>query len=361
MKRSISVSLVVMCVFYTYGCADSPETEPGDVYQREGLTERGLGGMNLLGWFVPESWLNSLFYQHPARDILSLYEQGLVENIEQHLDTFVVEQDLRGLATEGFQLVRVSLGYWDIVGETHAAPHLDRIAQLLDWAAAARLQVLLDLHAVPGSQNGYEHSGRVGPIRWYEPENLRRTLEALAILAQHFGQHPALWGIQPVNEPNVVDVQILMDFYQRAYATLRAFSDCWITFSDGYVQLHQDSIWFDFFKLRASRWRKVALDVHLYLAFYPHMDEEQMMHLTAEWSDVIDRYQQVVPVVIGEWSGGLPLDSRDKHTLTKKFIRRQQEIFAKTLAHFYATYKGDYDVGIWDYSRHKNLIQPAVL
>ncbi len=35
------------------------------------------------------------------------------------------------------------------------------------WANEIGLKILLDLHGAPGSQNGFDNSGRRGDILWY--------------------------------------------------------------------------------------------------------------------------------------------------------------------------------------------------
>ena len=38
------------------------------------------------------------------------------------------------------------------------------IRPLVKWAEELELKVILDLHGAPGSQNGFDNSGRMGPI-----------------------------------------------------------------------------------------------------------------------------------------------------------------------------------------------------
>jgi glucan 1,3-beta-glucosidase len=44
--------------------------------------------------------------------------------------------------------------------------------------------VLLDLHGVPGSQNGFDHSGRQGKLGWHTSKNnIDHSLRIIADLA----------------------------------------------------------------------------------------------------------------------------------------------------------------------------------
>ena len=65
----------------------------------------------------------------------------------------------------------------------------------MDWAHAYGLEVLLDMHGVIGSQNGRDHSGRVGPREFYRISQHREdSLEALAQLATRYAAAPGPVG-----------------------------------------------------------------------------------------------------------------------------------------------------------------------
>jgi aryl-phospho-beta-D-glucosidase BglC (GH1 family) len=60
-------------------------------------------------------------------------------------------------------MVRIPIGYWSIApieGEPYVQGAYDVLGQALDWAQTAGLKVLIDLHGAPGSQNGFDNSGR---------------------------------------------------------------------------------------------------------------------------------------------------------------------------------------------------------
>lgn len=46
------------------------------------------------------------------------------------------------------------------------------------------LRAILDLHGLPGSQNGFDNSGRAGSIGWGLGDTLNRTFVVLERLAQ---------------------------------------------------------------------------------------------------------------------------------------------------------------------------------
>lgn len=89
---------------------------------------------------------------------------------------------------------------------------------------------IIDVHGVPGSQNGFDNSGHAGPALWHtSQDNYQRSVECVRQLTQDFisgGKYGgAVTSIQPVNEPagfmgnNVVD--FVKRYHRDAYYTVR--------------------------------------------------------------------------------------------------------------------------------------------
>ena len=82
----------------------------------------------------------------------------------------------------------------------------------MGWADELDLKVMMDLHGAPGSQNGFDNSGRRGEVNWVEPThvNVDRTLDVLAQIAflmriwmdEGVMREETLYGIELLNEPN---------------------------------------------------------------------------------------------------------------------------------------------------------------
>lgn len=81
-----------------------------------------------------------------------------------------------------------------------------------EWARKYGIRINLDLHALPGSQNGFNHSGRLGYINFLQGvmgiANAQRGLEYIRILTEFISQpeysHIALWGF--MNEAKLKDI-----------------------------------------------------------------------------------------------------------------------------------------------------------
>jgi aryl-phospho-beta-D-glucosidase BglC (GH1 family) len=86
------------------------------------------------------------------------------------------------------------------------------------------IKVMVDLHGAPGSQNGFDNSGRAGPIKWQDdPRNVERTLDAVKVLAEIFIPYPSVETIQILNEPAgwALNVDAIAHFNQNAAESIK--------------------------------------------------------------------------------------------------------------------------------------------
>lgn len=82
--------------------------------------------------------------------------------------TFKTERDFAQIAGAGLNWIRLPIPYW-LIEVYPGEPFLANVGwayflKALSWARKYGLRVNLDLHAVPGSQNGYNHSSKQGTI-----------------------------------------------------------------------------------------------------------------------------------------------------------------------------------------------------
>lgn len=141
-------------------------------------------GVNLGGWLLLEPWLTpSLFYQflgaderygkdapmHTATDMYSFCavlgpEEGN-KQLRRHWRTWVTEDLIRQVKAKGADSLRVPVGdwmvepYWPFEGCTDGA--MDELDRVVDLANDYGLGVLIDVHGVNKSQNGFDNSGRM--------------------------------------------------------------------------------------------------------------------------------------------------------------------------------------------------------
>ena len=198
--------------------------------------------------------------------------------------------------------------------------------EALDWAEKYGLKVLLDLHTVPHSQNGYDNGGITGVCKWrHYPEEVEFALTVLERMAERYGNRPGLYGIEVLNEPiswivyitapstgkatdkeeakgsGYVPLPFLRDFYTQAYQRIRKYlpEEKTIVFHDGF----RCTAWNKFF--REAKFKNVALDTHIYI-----FAMENFVPIAKPWVYKIylnacmmqvRKAQKDIPVIVGEW------------------------------------------------------------
>ncbi|CAA7271152.1 unnamed protein product [Cyclocybe aegerita] len=245
-------------------------------------------GVNLGGLFVLEPFITpDIFQRYPgAVDEYTLSQamaadtaNGGLSQLEQHYDTFITERDIAEIAGAGLNFLRIPIAFWAI--ETwDGEPYLAKTSwkyflRVLEWARKYGLRVCLDLHAVPGSQNGYNHSGRMSPVNFLAGNmglaNAERTLYYIRVLTQFISQPEyryliPIFGI--VNEAlvGIIGQDSITSFYLRTHDMMRNITGLgeghgpYIAIHDGFQPL---SVWDNF--LQGSD--RIILDEHPYFAF----------------------------------------------------------------------------------------------
>jgi glucan 1,3-beta-glucosidase len=228
-----------------------------------------LRGVNLGSWLVLEKWMVPTVYR--GVDAADEYQLCLAlgnqagARLRQHRETFITAEDFLWIKKRGLNAVRLPVGYWALEAPKPYVPASDFMDLALDQASRNGLKLILDLHGAPGSQNGWDHSGRSGEIGWHkDPNNIKETVRVLGTFAEKYGKHPALLGIELLNEPSTqIPVEILKDFYLNAYSEIRkhAGPEVAIVFHDSFRAL----AWQNFMK--EPDYSNVIIDTHLYQSF----------------------------------------------------------------------------------------------
>lgn len=249
-------------------------------------------GVNIGGWLNTEPFIAPALFEpylnntQPAVDewTLSLAMRadtanGGISQLETHYKTFITEKDFADIAGAGLNYIRLPLAYWAIEVRDDE-PFLERTSwtyflKAIQWARKYGLRINLDLHAVPGSQNGWNHSGRLGTINFLNGPmgyaNAQRTLDYIRILAEFISQPQykdvvTMFGI--LNEPqgSIVGQDALSRFYFEAYQIIRNAGGTgqgngpFISIHDGFIPRNQ---WANVFP-NADR---ITLDSHPYICF----------------------------------------------------------------------------------------------
>ncbi|KAI0647238.1 glycoside hydrolase [Trametes meyenii] len=247
-------------------------------------------GVNVGGWLVTEPFIVPALYERyinssdgPVLDEWHLTQRLRADNaldvLEDHYKTFITEQDFAEIAAAGLNFVRIPIAFWALeVRENEpflAKSSWQYFLKAVQWARKYGLRINLDLHAVPGSQNGWNHSGRLGDINVLLGPmgiaNAERSLDYIRVIAEFISQPEyrdvvVLFGI--TNEPfgPTIGKDAVQRYYLQAYNTVRNASGTgegkgpWVVFHDAFLGLTN---WAGFLP-NADR---TQLDIHQYICF----------------------------------------------------------------------------------------------
>ncbi len=289
-----------------------------------------LRGVNLGGWLLLEKWMKpSLFAGLAAGDETSwCVELGkqAPKILRSHWENFITRDDFAWLADVGINTVRIPFGHW-ILGppypyhnEYGTNPHpfveggIDVLDQAFSWAEKFGIHIILDLHAAPGCQNGFDNGGIRNVCEWHTREEyITFSVELLGRLAKRYRSEPALYGIQLLNEPRWdIPTSILQSYYLRAYDAIRAHCPperVAVIFHDGF-RTHREYLGF----MQEPQHQNVIFDIHRYQCFEPsdiEMDIHGHLHKAGDlWRQAAtDIHEELkLPTIIGEWSLGLNIE-----------------------------------------------------
>ena len=340
-----------------------------------------LKGANLGNWLVLEKWMEpDLFDDTGSEDETWLARKMdpvvLAERMKKHRDTYVTEEDFAALSSHGVNLARIPVPYF-IFGDRPpfigCAEYLDRA---FDWARKYGIQIMIDLHTCPGSQNGYDNGGLTGVCKWCKnPEEVEFELTVLERLAERYGSHPALYGIEVLNEPiswlvyitapstgkaedkeeakdsGHVPMPFLKQFYKDAYRRLRAIlpEEKVIVFHDGF----RLGAWKDFFVREGMK--NVALDTHIYVfameKFVPiHKPWVYQLYIDSQ-RRLVEKAARYTPVIVGEWciSNKYALAAKtdeEKNRRFRELAKKQLKAWSVSAGFIYWNYQLRRDLNI---------------
>ncbi len=320
------------------------------------MPARALRGVNLGAWLVLEKWMTpSVFAGTDAGDEWSLSQTpGARDKIERHRQSFISEADFAWIKTHGLDAVRLPLGHWTLEEKAPYFSGARHVDDAFEWARKYDLQVLIDLHGAPGSQNGWDHSGHAGPLDWPQPENVAATVRALEIIAERYGNHPNLWGLEALNEPRWdVPLDTLKAFYQTAYARVRAQmpDDRAFVMHDGFRPFE----WGGF--MDGDGFQNVVLDTHIYQAY---TEEDRKRSPSDQVRRALDRAREVEKIgaqkwpIVGEWSNAIAWDAvkelapLQRELLTRGYGAAQIMSYERAHGWFYWSLKTE-NPGEWNF------------
>jgi glucan 1,3-beta-glucosidase len=283
-------------------------------------------GVNVGGWLNIEPFITPSFFENFGSKEGIVDEWTLLtklgpakakDTMEKHYSAFITKKTFSDIRAAGMDHVRFPFGYW-IVQTYDGDPYIPQVSwryllRGIEYCRQNGLRVNLDLHGAPGSQNGWNHSGRQGVIGWLNGTdgdlNAQRTLDIHHKLSVFFSQPRyknvvTMYGL--VNEPRNVelDTDRVVAWTQKAINQIRSDNiTAIIVFGDGFMGLDN---WQG--KLQGND--NLLLDVHQYVIF--NTDQLSLKHVdklnfackawTQQSKRSMDRKTGFGPTMCGEWS-----------------------------------------------------------
>lgn len=338
-----------------------------------------LRGVNLGGWLVLEKWMTPSVFEglNAVDETTYCVELGAlaVSRLKHHWQTFITQEDFAWLASIGINAVRIPVGHW-IFGQGYpyhssygdnlqpfVEGGIDILDQAFTWAEQYNLAVVLDLHAAPGCQNGFDNGGIKDVCEWHTDESyITYSLSVLERLAGRYHASPALHAIEVLNEPRWdIDTNLLKKYTTDGYYRIRQYCDAnntAVVYHDGF-RSYQEYLGF----LKEPEFENVVFDIHRYQCFVREdIDSDIYSHVK---KTVIDWKQEADAIIVemnqwtyvGEWSLGLDLkvvslwaegpfnhalDTMDKFQMDVAYrahASAQLATFEKYLGWFFWSYK----------------------
>jgi glucan 1,3-beta-glucosidase len=238
-------------------------------------------GVNIGGWLSLEPWITPSLFRGYSDDVIDEYTlsqqlgDSAAETIEKHYATFITEQDFADIRDAGLDHVRIPFSYW-AVSPIDGEPYVPKISwryllRAIEYCRKYGLRVKLDPHGLPGSQNGFNHSGKQGSINWLNGDdgdaNAQRSLDFHDKVSKFFSQDRyknvvAIYGL--ANEPYMLslDIQKVLNWTSTATELVQKNGiSAWVAFHDGFLNL---SKWKSMLKSGPS---ELLLDTHQYTIF----------------------------------------------------------------------------------------------
>lgn len=336
---------------------------------RSGGSDETIKGVSLGGWLVTEPFITPSLYRKANSEVdsslVSIVDEytlctylGYPEAkrlLSDHFASFVTEKDFSEISANGFNLVRIPIGYWAwktdasgayefeanaTVGEPGNSmfwydPYVSDGLQLqylksaFGWARKHELKVMVDVHGAPGSQNGFDNSGRrnlYGAPRFLNEQGsgelMQHVIRSLYQMIND-GLQDTVVGVEIVNEPlasKLGEGKVLKFYYdslgdfalahspQQSFVVHDAFEP--IGFWDNHFSAEHRNVSAPFTNMSCDTMKAmdplVLVDHHHYQVFTDQelvQSNNDRIQAVKNYGDALAREQR--RSIVGEWSGAI--------------------------------------------------------
>lgn len=344
MWAKYAIAVLGLCVWSAQGL--KPRSDVSEIQSQ--IWDYGsdkIRGISLGGWFVLEPYITpSLFEKLGNNDTdipvdeytfcQKLGKEEAAKVLTKHWEEYYTEDDFKDIKNYGLNLVRIPVGYWafaQLDDDPYVQGQEPFIDKAIQWAKSQGLKVWFDLHGVPGSQNGFDNSGKRGKVGWQDdPENLNVTTKALDYIFDKYGVEglsDTIIGIEIVNEPKIASLnasQVLQFTYDSYYDYRKKYtSENWFLVQDGFTAVgywnnHLNNAYSNVSKpytknvsstvLKDDYFNGIVIDHHHYEVFTTVQLEKtrnERANDIINYGKAIATEQKYHPSLVGEWSGAV--------------------------------------------------------
>jgi endoglucanase len=231
---------------------------------------------------------------------------------ERLLTSFFGEADAKFLGDNGFTLVRIPINYrhlehddkpFEIVEDGFR--HLDRA---IEACANHGVYSIIDLHALPGSQNHHWHSDNQTHVAdfWNHPHFQDRVVNIWKAIAERYRGNSWVAGYNLMNEPADESRRVVGPLYEKLYRTVREIDQEHTIYLDGNTY----STEFDMF---GEPWPNTVYTLHDYVAAglgrggpYPGLTDGTWIDRDVALAKFLQRSEYArrtgTPIMVGEFA-----------------------------------------------------------
>jgi endoglucanase len=197
----------------------------------------GLGGMLHMENFIDGYPANEQTLRDELKNVLGEKKYNLY--FDTFLDSYFTAPDAEYIQSMGLNLIRIPINYHQFEDDMNprvirkdAFKSLDKVIEL---CAKHHIYTIIDLHALPGSQNQHWHSDN--PTHkasfWDHKDFQDRAAYLWTVIAQRYKNQPWVAGYDLINEPAEPTGKKLFPYYKRLHDAVRKVDPRHILFLEG--------------------------------------------------------------------------------------------------------------------------------
>ena len=307
--------------------------QKGDTVYLRGF---GLGGMLHMENFIDGYPSNEETMREGLLKVLGEKKYNLY--FDTFLKSYFTEPDAEYIHSLGLNLVRIPVNYRlfeddmnpGVIKES-AFEYLDKVIEL---CAKNQIYTIIDLHALPGSQNQNWHSDNPThkALFWQHKDFQDRVLHLWEVIAEHYKNQPWVAGYDLINEPADPTGEKVFPYYKRLREAILKIDPDHILFLEG------DRYAVDFSKF-AEVWDNVVYTNHDYAipgfitgGDYPgytgnrYFDKDSLEHDFLKRSEFM--FSRKVPLWVGEF-GPVYTGNPEKDNMRYQILKDQLAYYNK--------------------------------